>query len=69
MNKVMVALRHFWDNPHMDIRAKQLISLQSWPNLSYSYWDVNMDLELEPFPDTKETKVNNLLLQTVFLDE
>ena len=24
---------------------------------------------LEPFPDTKETKVNNLLLQTVFLDE
>ncbi len=50
----------------MDKRAKQLIP-QSWPNLSYSYWDVNMGLE--PFPDTKETKVNKLLLQTVFLDE
>jgi len=62
----MVALRQFWDNPHMDKRAKQLIP-QSWPNLSYSYWDVNMGLE--PFPDTKETKVNKLLLQTVFLDE
>jgi hypothetical protein len=35
--------------------------------LSYSYCDVIMGLE--PFPDTKETKVNKLLMQNVFLDE